>query len=273
MEIENAMFYRSDEGRYTFYGQLKNGNQFQTNDDRNSIACFEPITKDTEFDDFFIKNKVKTLRGDDYKRFWNEMLLWIIENKLEVEYFIDELKDRLIAFPSSEDVSKDEIDTERITNDILASIYTGKLTPEADIFLTHWLSEEEKTVTDREVLTKLVDSNALPFDNGSLFRGCKTLRDGQVESYTPSIIEATRFAGKDGYIVAIDTYRYCYDSFNLAEFLDNLLGDILNGDAENPYSKKLIDEFASMGGEDEVLVRTKLDCSVVLRVAELGEWI
>lgn len=166
-----------------------------------------------------------------------------------------------------------ETNVERVTNDILASIHTGKLTPEADTFLTHWLSEEEKTAADREVLTKLVDSNILPFEDGSLFRGCKTLRDGQVESYTPSIIEAARFAGKDGYIIAIDTYRYCYDSFNLADLLDTLLDDILNDGKENPYSEKLIEEFASMGGEDEVLVRTKLDYSVVLRVAELGEWI
>ena len=166
-----------------------------------------------------------------------------------------------------------ETNVERVTNDILASIHTGKLSPEADTFLTHWLSEEDKTAADREILTKLVDSNILPFDDRSLFRGCKTLRDGQVESYTPSIIEAARFAGKDGYVIAIDAYKYCYDSFNLANLLGDLLDDILNGDKENIYSKKLIEEFASTGGEDEVLVRTKLDCSVVLKVAELGEWI
>lgn len=158
----------------------------------------------------------------------------------------------------------------KIAKDIIDAIKTKKLTLEAEKFIIHWLSNEEKTIEDREIIKQLAMSLAFPTRYDNLFRGCEKLKDGNSESYSTSIREAARFAGNDGYIIAVDASKSCFYSFDFSEFIYHLIGDILTGEKENCYSKELIDTYEEFSGEDEVFLITDLDSSVVLNVHSIG---
>jgi hypothetical protein len=159
---------------------------------------------------------------------------------------------------------------EKLVNDIQQSIETKSISKETEQFLIHWLSNEKKTNDDREVFIKLALKQTLPFDGTNLFRGCQTLVNGSMESYSISIIEAARFATENGYIIAVDTSRSCFYTFYISEYLNILLGDIVNGEKENLFSEDLVDIYETFCGEDEVLVITDLNCSVVVKVDSIG---
>lgn len=163
------------------------------------------------------------------------------------------------------------MNTNKIVENIIQSITTKELLPETEIFLTHWLSDDEKTSEDREILKQLALSKAFPFNNGNLFRGCKTLRNKQTQSYSTSIREAATFAGENGYIIAVDTDRACFDTFDLSNYLGFLLNDIVCGIEDNRYSEELLDMFETRSGEDEVFLTTDLEYSVVMKVDSIGE--
>ena len=158
-----------------------------------------------------------------------------------------------------------------ITKDIINAITTKKLTHDAERFIIHWLSNEDKTEEDREIIKQLTMSGAFPTKYDNLFRGCKKLKDGNAESYSVSIREAARFAGDDGYIVAVDASKTCFYSFDFSEFVYSLIGDILFGEKENCYSEELIDTYEEFSGESEVFLITVLDASVVVRVHSIGD--
>lgn len=160
---------------------------------------------------------------------------------------------------------------DKIVNDIANAINTKELTPAAESFVIHWLSNEEKTNEDREILKALASKNVFPAKSDNLFRGCTTLVDGKAESYSISIREAARFAGDDGYIIAVDTSKNCFQTFDFSEFVYDLIGDILEGEKENCYSDDLINTYEEFSGESEVILVTDLDSSVVLNVHSIGK--
>lgn len=157
-----------------------------------------------------------------------------------------------------------------ITKDIINAIETKELTKAAERFIIHWLSNEEKTTEDREVIEQLAMSRAFPSKYDNLFRGCKKLKDGNAESYSTSIREAARFAGNDGYVIAVDVSKSCFYSFDFSEFVYSLIGDIIWGKKENCYSETLIDIYEEFSGEGEVFLVTDLESSVVLNVESIG---
>ena len=155
--------------------------------------------------------------------------------------------------------------------DIIDAVSTKELTKEAESFIIHWLSNEEKTDEDREIIEQLARSGSFQTKHDNLFRGCKKLRDGNAESYSVSIREASRFAGSDGYVVAVDTSRTYFHSFDFSEFVWSLIGEIVMGEKENCYSDELVDVYEEFSGEDEVFLITDLDSSVVMKVHLIGE--
>ena len=157
-----------------------------------------------------------------------------------------------------------------IVKDIVHAIKTKELTKDAEKFIIHWLSNEPKTVEDREIIQQLAISGAFPTSCDNLFRGCKKLKDGNAESYSVSVREAARFAGDDGYVIAVDTSKTNFYSFDLSEFVWSLVEDIVTGKKENCYSNELIDICEEFSGESEVFLITDLDNSVVLRVCSMG---
>ena len=157
-----------------------------------------------------------------------------------------------------------------IVKDIIHATKTKELTKEAERFIIHWLSNEPKTVEDREIIRQLAASGTFPARYDNLFRGCKKLKDGNAESYSVSVREAAKFAGNDGYIIAVDTSKTHFYSFDFSEFVWGLIEDIVTGEKENCYSNELIDICEEFSGESEVFLITDLDNSVVLCVCSMG---
>lgn len=157
-----------------------------------------------------------------------------------------------------------------VVKDIINAISTKKLTQEAENFIIHWLSNEEKTAEDREIIEQLVMSETFPTKCDNLFRGCKKLKNGNAESYSVSIREASRFAGSDGYVIAVDISKTYFHSFDFSGFVWSLIEEIVMGEKENCYSDELVDVYEEFSGEDEVFLITDLDSSVVLKVHSAG---
>ena len=49
-----------------------------------------------DYYEFYEEHRVNTLTDNQYKTFWNEMLLWIIHNAPNGNYSVDELESRMI---------------------------------------------------------------------------------------------------------------------------------------------------------------------------------
>ena len=98
VEIKNAMATYTGGGIYIYYGQLVDGTFFRTGDCEDFIEICNADTskEDADYCEFYEVHRVKTLNGEEYKVFWNEMLLWIIENKPEGNYQTYELEKRMI---------------------------------------------------------------------------------------------------------------------------------------------------------------------------------
>ena len=122
MKIKNATIVYNKGSRTSFYyGQLEDGNYFRADD---WWDCIIICSKDTSqgydtspkfYDDCLIKKLSADV--DEGKRFWNEIMSWLIENNSQDEELVKVLKDNFIK--SSRDMyftarldKEDELTTE-----------------------------------------------------------------------------------------------------------------------------------------------------------------
>lgn len=161
--------------------------------------------------------------------------------------------------------------TKDIVEDIIQSLNTKKISKETEKWLIHWISDEEPNSKDFELIRELALSNAFPSKKTNLFRGCKKLIDNKAESYTSSVYQASRFADKDEYIIAISLDDNCFNTFALTEYLNFLLEDILYKGKANTFLEELLDMFETMSGEEEIIVITDLSQSLILKLDAKGE--
>ena len=96
--IKNAMADYTGGNIYIYYGQLTDGNWFRATDDWEGIEICnaDTSTEEANFNEFYEEHAFECLDGDEYKIFWNEMLLWIIHNAPEGNYQVDDLERRMI---------------------------------------------------------------------------------------------------------------------------------------------------------------------------------
>ena len=85
-------------GIYIYYGELENGNFFRTCDDWESVEFCDADTSTEEADyyEFYEAHTIESIDGDAYISFWNDMLMWIINNKPDGNYSVVELERRII---------------------------------------------------------------------------------------------------------------------------------------------------------------------------------
>ena len=97
-EIKNATAIYTGGGLYIFYGQLTDGNWFRAYDEWECIEICDAdtSTEEADYNEFYEEHIIETLVNDEYKTFWNDMLLWIIHNAPEGNYSVDELEKRII---------------------------------------------------------------------------------------------------------------------------------------------------------------------------------
>lgn len=98
-EVKNATAIYSGGGIYIYYGQLQDGDWFRTSDGEDYIEICDSDTSVEEADyyEFYEEHSLGTLTGEEYKTFWNEMLLWIIHNAPEGNYQVNDLERRIIV--------------------------------------------------------------------------------------------------------------------------------------------------------------------------------
>lgn len=97
-EIKNATAIYTGGGFYIYYGQLEDGTYFRAYDDWDfiEICDFDTSVEEADYYEFYEEHSLGVLVKEDYKTFWNEMLLWIIHNVPEGNYQADELESRMI---------------------------------------------------------------------------------------------------------------------------------------------------------------------------------
>ena len=97
-EIKNATAIYTGGNIYIYYGQLTDGNWFRACDEWESIEICDSDTsvEDADYYEFYEEHAFESLGGDEYKEFWNEMLLWIIHNKPEGNYLVYDLEIRML---------------------------------------------------------------------------------------------------------------------------------------------------------------------------------
>ena len=98
MKIKNATACYTGGNLYIYYGQLENGLYFRAYDDWDfiEICDTDTSTEDADYYEFYVEHSVETIAGDKYKAFWNEMLLWIIQNEPNGNYDSYDLERRMI---------------------------------------------------------------------------------------------------------------------------------------------------------------------------------
>ena len=89
---------------YIYYGQLENGLFFRACDEWEEIEICnaDTSTEEADYYEFYQEHSVKTLVGDSYKKFLNDMLNWIISNNPSGNYSEYELEKRLIEYEEEE---------------------------------------------------------------------------------------------------------------------------------------------------------------------------
>lgn len=97
-EIKNATAIYTGGNIYIYYGQLEDGNYFRACDGEEFIEICDSDTSVEEADyyEFYEVHSIETLTGEEYKTFWNEMLLWIIHNAPKGNYQSYDLERRMI---------------------------------------------------------------------------------------------------------------------------------------------------------------------------------
>ena len=104
MKIKNATAQYTGGNIYIYYGELENGLFFRAGDGEEYIEICDADTSTDEADyyEFYKKHSIKTLTGDEYIKFWNNMLLWIIHNAPSGNYQVDDLDERMIEEKETE---------------------------------------------------------------------------------------------------------------------------------------------------------------------------
>lgn len=97
-KIKSATAIYTGGGIYIYYGELDNGTYFRTSDTDDCIEICDADTSVDEADyiEFYEEHRIKTAIDNQYKIFFNKMLTWIIENKPEGNYSVEELNNRII---------------------------------------------------------------------------------------------------------------------------------------------------------------------------------
>lgn len=100
-EIVEATAIYTGGNIYIYYGRLSDGNYFKACDDFDFIEICDSDTsiEEADYQEFYEKHSVETLTKEEYKMFWNEMLLWILHNAPKGNYVFSELEERLIEKP------------------------------------------------------------------------------------------------------------------------------------------------------------------------------
>lgn len=96
--IKTATAEYTGGGIYIYHGELENGLYFRTADEWQSVSICDAdtSTEDADYSEFFDTHQIDELQGDDYKRFFNNMLVWINNNKPDGNYNLGELEQRVI---------------------------------------------------------------------------------------------------------------------------------------------------------------------------------
>ena len=77
---------------------MQDGNWFRACDEWKTIEICDADTsvEEADYNEFYETHSFKTLSGEKYKTFWNEMLLWIVHNAPEGNYQVNDLEKRMI---------------------------------------------------------------------------------------------------------------------------------------------------------------------------------
>lgn len=97
--IKTATAIYTGGGIYIYYGQLENGLYFRACDgwDIISICNADTSTDDAEYGEFYDKHEIGTINGYQFEEFFNDMILWIMHEKPDGNYNVDELEKRMIS--------------------------------------------------------------------------------------------------------------------------------------------------------------------------------
>lgn len=98
-KIKTATAIYTGGGIYIYYGQLEDGSYFRACDEWQSISICDAdtSTENADFEEFYHEHEIDELQFNSYEEFFNNMLLWIIQNKPDGNYNITELEHRMIA--------------------------------------------------------------------------------------------------------------------------------------------------------------------------------
>lgn len=130
--IKNATAIYTGGGIYIYHGELENGLYFRTADEWNSISICntDTSTEDADYSEFYDKNQVDELQGDDYKKFFNNMLVWINNNKPNGNYNLGELERRVI-------LDKPQLTTQERIKELESELLRLKRVEQLETFLNH----------------------------------------------------------------------------------------------------------------------------------------
>ncbi len=97
MTIQSATAIYTGGGIFIYYGRLQDGTFFRAVDDWDCIEICnaDTSTEEADYQEFYEEHRIKTLNGEDYKAFWDEMLHWIIQNMPEGNYTLCDMLKRL----------------------------------------------------------------------------------------------------------------------------------------------------------------------------------
>lgn len=103
--IKTATAIYTGGGIYIYYGQLENGLYFRACDDWDCISICNADTGnynddgscDADYPEFYDEHEINTIYGYQFEEFFNDMILWIMHEKPDGNYNVDELEKRMFA--------------------------------------------------------------------------------------------------------------------------------------------------------------------------------
>jgi len=132
-KLKNATAIYTGGNIYIYYGQLENGLFFRACDDWDFIELCDAdtSTEDADYMEFYEEHSKGTIAGDDFKVFWDRMLLWIMTFKPDGNYDSYDLEKRLLIAEKEEErftysLTEEEIKMIRISLDARGDIKTGE---------------------------------------------------------------------------------------------------------------------------------------------------
>lgn len=130
MKIKNANACYTGGGIYIYYGELENGLFFRACDDWDfiEICDADTSTEDADYPEFYDEHEKEVIAGDDFKVFWDRMLLWIIHWGTDGNYDSYDLEKRLLITVKEEErfeysLTRDEM---KIIREALYTMMTTK---------------------------------------------------------------------------------------------------------------------------------------------------